>query len=331
MKATKIAFKKYQFTKQQKEKHAFEKQHLDDELVMDAIEGYQNEPGAWQRFEQLDRQYKTKRTRKFRFYLLSSFALLICVILLFIGEEDKADTTAHKKTTSTLDKDPQQAIKIFNKEDVVSLQPIAKQERITAAIVVEDFQQKRNENTSEERYIAPMDQLPVNGIQIQTKGQKLERRLARELLIRNFKVIDYSYYRKSNFQTRQITDAAAANEAVQIPYNNILSEAIEEFSSGNYKLSLIGFDQILSNYPNDANALFYSALSLYNLKEFAQAENRLENLKANEFGNFEEEAEWYLLMVYKQQKNEAAFGSLKKVIKERRGFYAERAALMGFE
>ena len=328
MKASKSAFKKYLFNEQQKEKHAFERQHLQDELVMDAIEGYQNEPGAWRRFEQLDRRYTTKRKRKFSLYLLSSVALLLSVIFLIIGGEEEVVTAPHKKPTATLTKDPQQVIKIFNKQDVEGLQPIAKQERITAAIVVEDFQQKRNENTSEERYIAPMDQLPVNGIQIQTKGQKLERRLARELLIRNFKVIDYSYYRKSNFQTRPITDAAEANEAVHIPYNNILSEAIEEFSSGNYKLSLISFDQILSNYPNDANALFYSALSLYNLKEFAQAEKRLENLKANEFGNFEEEAEWYLLMVYKQQKNETAFNNLKKHIISAQGFYAEKAKVI---
>ena len=39
MKVTKAAFKQYLLSKQQKEKQAFEKQHLDDELVMDAIEG----------------------------------------------------------------------------------------------------------------------------------------------------------------------------------------------------------------------------------------------------------------------------------------------------
>lgn len=329
MKTTKNAFKIYLFSKEQQQKHAFERQHQDDDLVMDAIEGYQNEPGAWSRFEQVSLKYNKKR--KTRIYLLSTVLLFMLGMILYsTGKEQKVFIT-QKKATSSFKKAPQQAIKIFNKKDVVKLQSIAKQERITAAIVIEDFQQKRNENSSEERYIAPMDQLPVNGIQIQTKGQKLERRLARELLIRNFKVIDYSYYRKSNFQTRQITDAAAANEAVQIPYNNILGKAIEEFSNGNYKLSLLGLDQILSNYPNDANALFYSALSLYNLKEFSQAENRLENLMVNEFGNFEEEAQWYLLLVYKQQKNEAAFSSLKKEIKARSGFYTERAAAVSFE
>jgi hypothetical protein len=330
MKATRAAFKKYLLNKHQHEKHTFEKQHLDDELVMDAIEGYQNESGAWESFEQLERKYSAKRTRKFSLYILSSVVLVACIVVFFIHGKDQAVTSPHKKTASTLHNNPQQTIRIFKKQDVDGLQAIAQQERITAAIVAEDFQQKRNENISEERYTAPMDQLPVHGIQIQTKGQKLERRIARELLIRNFKVIDYSYYRKSNFQTRQIMDAAEANEAVHVPYMNILSEAIEEFSTGNYKLSLIELDQILSNYPNDANALFYSALSLYNLKEFAQAENRLGNLKANEFGNFEEEANWYLLMVYKQQKKEAAFGSLKKIIVEQQGFYAERASSLIF-
>lgn len=328
MTATKKAFKKYLLSEDQKQKHVFERQHLGDDLVMDAIEGYQTHDKAWARFEQVERKYASKRIKKISFYMLSSIALIICLALLFKSGKDEEVLVSQKKTTLNLVNAPRQSIKIFKTQDVEGLQPIAQQERITAAIVVEDFQQKRNENNSEDRYIAPMDQLPVNEIQIQTKGQKLERKIARELLIRNFKVIDYSYYRKSNFQARQITDASDANEAVNIPYNNILSEAIEEFSNGNYKLSLLGFDQILANYPNDANALFYSALSLYNLKAFIQAENRLDNLKANEFGNFQEEAEWYLLMVYKQQKNEVAFNSLKKTIISAQGFYAEKAKVI---
>lgn len=330
MKATKAAFKQYLLSKQQKEKQAFEKQHLDDELVMDAIEGYQNDPRAWDRFEQLEKKYSSKRTRKYSIYALSSIALTVWLAFLFIGRNDENAGTPHKNPSKTQDKALQQPIKIFKKQDVVELQPIAQKDRITAAIVVEDFQQQRIENTQPEKFTEPMDQLPVNGIKVQTAGKKLERRMARELLIQNFKAIDYRYYRKANYNARQVTDAAEAPEEVSIPYNNLLSEAIEEFSKGNYKLSLLNFDQILSNYPTDANALFYSALSLYNLKKFSEAENRLDKLKANEFANFEEEANWYLLLAYKQQKKEAAFSSLRKIISEQHGFYADRALTMDF-
>ena len=64
MKATKAAFEKYLLSQDQKEKHAFEKKHSDDELIMDAVEGYIENPEGWSHFSGIDKRYSANR-RKF--------------------------------------------------------------------------------------------------------------------------------------------------------------------------------------------------------------------------------------------------------------------------
>ncbi|MFM6952712.1 MAG: hypothetical protein ACKOXR_06215 [Bacteroidota bacterium] len=329
MKTTKEAFKRYLLNKSQKDKHTFEKQYLEDALVNDAIEGYQDNEGAWNRFEKLEKQFASNRRKTLRKYILVSMLGILLVGAYYTVSKEDSDVNREQNSKTTETHTAKAPIKLYKKQDLIPLQTLTRDQQITATIVVEDFHQMRIENLPQEKFAAPMEQLPVNDISIQTnRSRKLKRKIARELLIRNFKVIDYRYYRKSDEPKNIKVEEVDGNEMTRIPYINVLSEAIEEFSKGNYKLSLLGLDQILSNYPNDANALFYSALSLYNLNEIGETKNRLEKLRANEFANFEEEADWYLLLVYKQQKNEAAFGSLKKVIIETNGFYAEKAKMM---
>jgi hypothetical protein len=47
MKANRALFKKYIHTTHQKEKHLIEKKFVEDDFVMDALEGYNQEPNAW--------------------------------------------------------------------------------------------------------------------------------------------------------------------------------------------------------------------------------------------------------------------------------------------
>ena len=90
-------------------------------------------------------------------------------------------------------------------------------------------------------------------------------------------------------------------------------------------VALLHFDEILSNYPDDANALFYGAMCLFNLSEYRQAESRFLKLQDIPFANFSEEGNWYLLHIYQKVKNKTAFELLKNQIIESKGFYSSRA------
>ena len=117
---------------------------------------------------------------------------------------------------------------------------------------------------------------------------------------------------------------------MKVPYINLLNKAVVDFSKEDYKLALLHFDEILHSYPDDANALFYGAMCLYNLQEYGQAEGRFLKLQNIPFANFREEGNWYLLHVYQQTKKEAAFSSLRNSIIEEKGFYAQKAENLKF-
>jgi tetratricopeptide (TPR) repeat protein len=159
----------------------------------------------------------------------------------------------------------------------------------------------------------------------------LTLKIGRELLIKNFKVLDYRYYRNPEKEVKKVVPPNEfGDQELQIPYINLLSRSIEDFSKEEYKLALLHFDQILISYPDDANALFYGAMCLYNLQEYGQAEGRFLKLQNIPFANFSEEGNWYLLHVYQQTKKEAAFSSLRNSIIEEKGFYAQKAENLKF-
>jgi tetratricopeptide (TPR) repeat protein len=101
---------------------------------------------------------------------------------------------------------------------------------------------------------------------------------------------------------------------------------LKYFSQNKFKDALSRFDLILETYPDDVNALFYSALCLYNLNQFNLCEKRLIELKNTKFTNFDEEQEWYLLLTYYSLHKDQQFIELKTQIVEAGGFYSKKAA-----
>jgi tetratricopeptide (TPR) repeat protein len=208
----------------------------------------------------------------------------------------------------------------------------APNERITPSQVIEDLKVSANTIEQKTEVLERIAHIPAAQVEFKRqKEQRLAIKMGRELYIQNFKVLDYRYYRKGE----RITGAAIAENEMgeqefKIPYINVLNKAIEDFAQQDYKLALLHFDDILQTYPDDANALFYGAMCLFNLSEYSQAESRFLKLQSIPFANFSEEAEWYLLRVYQQAKKEAAFSGLRKTIIDQKGFYAQKAENLKF-
>jgi tetratricopeptide (TPR) repeat protein len=182
-------------------------------------------------------------------------------------------------------------------------------------------------------------QLPLGSIgKLDRNPTKSRSNFAMETYVHDLKVLDYRYYRKKVRQekTDLLTGTPAAQEYqgeganqrenLDISYMNFLSNTLSDFNRGEYKAALIGFDQILSSYPDDVNALFYSGLCLYNLKQFNLCEQRLKVMDLTKFDNFDEEQHWYLLLCYKAQGKTQDFIDLKQEIIRVNGFYASKAA-----
>jgi len=325
MKANRALFKKYLNTKSQGEKHLIEKQFVSDDFTMDAFEGYLQHKGAWQTFEALDQKYNRKqRKKKLAFFGSALTVSLLLGWYLIPAMPMKQTTSAAKQKAESIQ------IKIHRKDDIQQMKTAALSERITPTEVRLNFSPSNEAPATKAEVLERMQQMPTQTVEIrQQKPQVLQVKMGRELLIKNFKVLDYRYYRKGDL-TQTLAENEHGEQQLKIPYINILNKAIEHFARQDYKLALLLFDEILLTYPDDANALFYGAMCLYNLSEYNQAESRFIKLQNVPFGNFSEEANWYLLHVYQKTKKEAAFSSLQKMIIGQKGFYTEKAENLSF-
>ena len=327
MKANRTLFKKYLQAADQQTKHQVEKKLTDDDFAMEALEGFQGHNDAWQSFEGFDRKYLQKK-RIQRMSLLG-FALIFSIVAgwYFIPTTPETKEVRIQKTPL---KAP--SIKIHQKEEINQMKTAAVAVRISPQQVLMELNTSASETTQRPEPLERIQQIPAQAVEInKQKGQRLALKIGRELFIKNFKVLDYRYYRKENDGGQQTyVENGLGEQTLKLPYINLLNKAIVDFSKEDYKLALLHFDEILNAYPDDANALFYGAMCLYNLQEYGQAEGRLLKLQNIPFANFSEEGNWYLLHVYQQTKKEAAFSSLRNSIIEEKGFYAQKAENLKF-
>ena len=322
MKANRALFKEYLRTTNQKAKYQTEKILTDDDFAMEALEGFQGQKDAWQSFEAFDRKYhQKKRNQKMS---LLGLAFLLSII---VGWNLIPATTENKlsPTEKIIAKTPK--IKIHQKEDIKQMTTAAAAIQISPQQVLMELNTTASENIQRPEALERIQQIPAQHVEFNTqREQRLALKMGRELFIKNFKVIDYRYYRDgSKDQTQSFSEDELGEQTLKVPYMNLLNKAIVDFSKEDYKLALLHFDEILQSYPDDANALFYGAMCLYNFQEYSQAEGRFLKLQNIPFANFREEGNWYLLHIYQKVKNKTAFELLKNQIIESKGFYSSRA------
>lgn len=322
MKTNRALFKKYLSTSDQQIKYQTEKKLTDDDFAMEALEGFQSQRDAWQSFEDFDRKYQQKKRRQNMSVL--GLALLISIIVGWSLIPTSTESKPSYKAKALL-KAP--SIKIHQKKDVIQMTTAAAEIQISPQQMLMELNTTASEITQKLEPLERIQQIPAHHVEFNTqKGQRLALKMGRELFIKNFKVIDYRYYRDGGKdQSQSFSEDELGQQTLKVPYMNLLNKAIVDFSQEDYKLALLHFDEILDSYPDDANALFYGALCLYNLQEYSQAEGRFLKLQSITFANFREEGSWYLLHVYQQTKKEAAFSSLRNSIIEEKGFYAQKA------
>ncbi len=337
MKNNRNVFLSYFTRMSSREKHALEQQSLKDPFLSDALDGFSENASVFRSMKKLDKRYYRGRIRLWKI----SSVLIVSLTVLFIYRSTKDQTTIQatpKPNVSTIQVDR------IPTEKLQSLIVLPKEKVLLANKIQREFKAKdkgmifrANENPS-----YPTEEivhLPLHSMEkVDRNPTKSRSNFAMETYVNDLKVLDYRYYRKKARQEKtdlltgtpaaQENQGAGANQKdnLDISYMNFLSNTLSDFNLGEYKAALIGFDQILSSYPDDVNALFYSALCLYNLKQFNLCEQRLKVMNLVKFDNFDEEQHWYLLLCYKAQGKIQDFSDLKQEIIRANGFYASKAA-----
>jgi hypothetical protein len=337
MKNNRNVFLSYFTRMSSREKHALEQQSLKDSFLSDALDGFAENASALHSLKRLDKRYYHKRNLTWK--ISGVLILSLAVLLIYRSTQD---STTHKSRTkptigSTL-------VERIPEEKLQTLLVLPKEKALLPNKIQQEFKAKdrgmvfrANENPS-----YPTEELvhlPLRSIgKVDRTPTKSRSNFAMETYVNDLKVLDYRYYRKKARQEKtdlltgtpaaQENQGAGANQRdnLDISYMNFLSNTLSDFNRGEYKVALIGFDQILSTFPDDVNALFYSALCLYNLKQFNLCEQRLQVMNIAKFDNFDEEQDWYLLLCYKAQGKTQDFSDLKQEIIRANGFYASKAA-----
>lgn len=160
--------------------------------------------------------------------------------------------------------------------------------------------------------------------------------------VARYRVVDYRGLRASPMQALQQnwgglspaysnpydqTQASAAenNAAVEVSYVLHLEKAIGHYAAGRYRRSQLYFRDILNEYPDDVNALFYGGMADYHLGKDASAMERLALVEDHLIRTFQEPAAFYLgLLELRGGKMESAKERFRRIV-DQGGFYAERA------
>jgi TolA-binding protein len=110
-----------------------------------------------------------------------------------------------------------------------------------------------------------------------------------------------------------------------VPYVDYVTTCISAYDQEKFEMAIQRFAVILDQYPDDVNALFYSAMSEYNLKRYDRAIQLFSLVEKNMIRTFNEEAFFYHARCLKALGDvDGANSNFVKVI-QMNGFYRERA------
>jgi TolA-binding protein len=331
----------------EKATHSIEKKLQSSSFDQDALDGFQEMGLTSSSLKKLDSKFNTPRT-SFGIYLLIGSVLIIGSTLFFyMMNESQTSSTTIDETSQT---------SFYEEEDIISLYKTDSTTAITnheateikELIKFNTFHQEQNseiENTSEKtekQEEIHIKKLPksIQPIRIEThKNLSPARQYSKEIYLSDLKFIDFRGYRlapikvkgieisgtSAEFETHNTQIAHHEWDEKDIDYHTYLSKTASLIYSGDYTKALHRLETILTHYPTDENALFYSGFCLYNLNIYDKAIQQWNEVQKSFRGNFYEESLWYILKSHVQLGNKEDVKQIAQKIVSENGFYAKQA------
>ncbi|CAG5084349.1 tetratricopeptide repeat protein [Parvicella tangerina] len=226
-------------------------------------------------------------------------------------------------------------LNIVHAKEVIVESPVIIDSALTSDPIYEDIAIKKS---IEVKKVASATNL---NIEVPTKDEIIYSNVPL-IYMKNFLLVDYSkiYIDPPSIEETEIfgTSPAMANkddempevhqtelQTVVITYKDYLRETQEKFEQHDFKAALKRYKKILSKYPNDLNAHFYSGLCYFNIGKNDLAIEHFKIAKNHPYNTFQVDAEWYLAKTLCQQgKTSNCDEALNKIIKEG-NYYSEQA------
>ncbi len=188
---------------------------------------------------------------------------------------------------------------------------------------------------------------PINTEEINTiESSKVVRSNIKVVYAHNFLLVDYTELYSDGIQKQVIqhdlhngTPVWLENrrdsahdihtepivQIVKVDYLKFMDEVQFKFKKNQYKKALKDYHQVLKQYPQDVNALFYGGLCYYNLDKPERALQYFDNLIHNAVNTFRQEGQFYKAMSLIAMNKHGQGNGLLLQISEEGGFYAQQA------
>lgn len=328
----------YLSTHDEREKRVIEGKALNNDFDTDALEGWSAYGAGISDLKQLDKKY-TPSPKTWMIYSGITIMLVVTGIYFYTRQQDQPAQIAAVSIEKT---------DYILPDSVANLVEVPNNERITLdeiKVIKQPVKQATKAKESEKKEVViekeqiEVNELPVVKPAVTTETQTLQKIKAKEVYLNNLKLIDYRNYRKKpelTVESIQLSGVPADKEikeeqlkksaisSIEIPYYDYISKTTLLLDEGAYKKALARCNIILSHYPDDVNALFYSGICYYNLAEYNRAIEAFKLCMESKFNNFDEEAEWMLANSYQANGEKDKAKMLFQSIKEKGGFYSKK-------
>lgn len=340
----------YQKGKSQRQR--IEENAAADEFDNNALEGWSESGLNTDAMKQLDRRI-TKKYGSANNSALVGFVLATLVIgsgmLLYFSYLPNETASPEDNSNSLVFNQDTERTEVDLSPEIEALVEISEDDQVRPQeLIAKNIAQTTEENTTADDVninnidvVQPLPDLPViTNDENQSIATTLIYKQAKEIYLKDLKLIDYREYRDGEVTTERLrysgTPANQENweqssseeliwEKVNIPYIEYIDKTMELIAKNKYKKALPRLELILENYPDDINANFYSGLSYFNLGKYDLAIERFEKSYTIQFGNFYEEARWFKSLALENSKKYSEARKLWKEIVAENGFYAKEA------
>lgn len=113
-----------------------------------------------------------------------------------------------------------------------------------------------------------------------------------------------------------------------IPYIQYASSALTYLKNGFYKESINKWSLVLSQYPDDENALFYIAYSNFLSKDYQKALQYFNKAESGYFQVFDEESRWFIAQCLIELKRLDEAKKILKSIIDQNAHYTQQAKIL---
>ena len=332
----------YKTTLASSRKNEIEMNVIDDDFERDSLDGWSENQVSIQQLKSLDGKIRFN----FRFKLILSSIIttilssIILLVVLYPKQSNEKKSEKDKKNIIT-------SGTFIPKDSIKSFQELPQKLQIKPSRIKADFEEKElfisKESIETKEINREPIRLPVKNLEKINNSVSKRENLAKETFLNDLKIVDYRFYRSRPIESVKnelggtpadrelnINESDKNEKGIEFTYFSYLDKSLHYFSKTKFKTALNRFEVILETYSDDANALFYSAICLYNLNQLELCENRLLKLQNLRFTNFDQEQQWYLLLVYKSLGKKNSFDILKEKIILDNGYYSKSAKYLEY-